>query len=213
MDKIHKSDEEILALLNTNKDLGINYLYKKYYKQVYTWTFTRVKDNMVTEDICQEIFTSIYKRKKELIISSSLGAYLKTSAYNRALSYIKRGKQRYAEIDDEIIQIPSSESSGTDILELEQLQKAIWTIVDTLPPRCKEIFFLSRREGLRNKEIAQKLGIKPKTVENQIHDAVKKIKAILIPQLEKGIYVILLTIASNILSLQVGDFLLLFVLT
>jgi RNA polymerase sigma factor, sigma-70 family len=71
-----------------------------------------------------------------------------------------------------IIQTPEAEM----LLERSEIEKAIMISVEALPKKCQEIFILSKMEGLKNKEIAERLGISLKTVESQMTIAIKRLR-------------------------------------
>lgn len=93
--------------------------------------------------------------------------------------------------------LDTSTDYSNNFLETEELEKIIERAIDKLPSQCKTIFTLSRKKEMTNREIANKLGISIKTVENQITIAIKKIKVILMPYY-KQIFILFFLLISEI---------------
>ena len=133
-----------------------------------------LKDPDAAKDVVQEVFLQIWKNRESLEIKSSLEAYLKRATINRALNKI-RSKKNFLD-ENELKDTASSQSSAQDILEHDDLHAALQAGLDSLPERCRLIFVMKRMEGFSQKEIAEKLNISPKTVENQMGIALKKLR-------------------------------------
>ena len=136
----------------------------------------------ITEDLAQEVFYELWRKKDHLVIRTSYVAYLRRAAINKALNYLRDQKIK---LDDSTVvsQIKLSAPLSDEKLEAAELQKVIDSIVDQLPERCRLVFVLSRFEQMSYKEIAQEMGISTKTVENQISKALKLLKEALGPYL------------------------------
>jgi RNA polymerase sigma-70 factor (ECF subfamily) len=143
-----------------------------------------VKDKDNAEEIVQNFFVHFWEKRADLSINSAIKSYFYSSIRNRALNFI-RDNCKLSRFDDDFANSYdlniSNEESGFESTELsENINKAI----DTLPPKCKEIFLLSRMHNLSYKEISEKLDISTKTVENQISIALKKLHVELKPYYE-----------------------------
>lgn len=147
-------------------------LYQKYYNILCSQVFHILKDRIVTEDIVQEVFAEIWKKREELNINQSIEGYLKRACRNRSLNYIRDNKIKW-EDDSQLINLQDSTVSTVDKLSVIELEKEIKEGVMTLPEKCGIVFSLSRYEEMSYLEIAQELGISVKTVENQISKALK----------------------------------------
>lgn len=124
------------------------------------------------EDIAQDVFYELWKKRARLTIKTSLKAYLRRAAMNKALNFIRDQKIKF---DDEEKQAPleSKIPSINQKLEAAELQQLIDQVIDDLPERCRVVFVLSRFEEMSYNEIAKQLDISSKTVENQISKALK----------------------------------------
>jgi len=173
-----KTDKEILNLLSSNGDKAIQLLFDKYYTYLCRTLIRIIPDENTTEDLVQDVFLEFWRKRDIININTSLKAYLRRAARNKALNFIRDRKIRWEDEDKH----PESEStmvSATQKLEAEELQKLINKSIDELPERCRLVFTLSRYEEMTYKEIANELNISIKTVENQISKALKLLRVAL----------------------------------
>ena len=150
--------------------------FRQHYERLCSYAYTFLKEEASSEDIVQEVFIRIWERRKDLIGSNQLKFYLFTAVRNNCLTAIAKNKKNAVvelgeeDAHDEInlkIEVVNS-SSDPKIL----LAKAM----EQLPPKCREVFMLSRLSGQSYQQIADSLGISAKTVENQIGKAIKILK-------------------------------------
>lgn len=153
------------------------------------------------EDIVQDAFLNMWLHRETLNESLSIRAYLFRSVYNASLNRL-RSKQRTEPTDDlykleieemgaEYFYNPDKNNVITDIYTRETRQK-IHTAIDSLPPRCREVFSLSYFEDLSGKEISTKLGISISTVENHINNAFKLLRKKLLSHKNDLLFLIVL---------------------
>jgi len=175
MDSKIVSEIEILDILKSKPNVALRSLYSSYYKYVCSVVYKMTGDASVAEDISQEVFIEVWKRRESLDVTSTLKGYLRKVAVNKTLNHIRSKKMNF-EDEDSVFQVPSEENSTQIILEAEDLQNAINSAIDSLPERCRLIFGLSRYEEKTYKEIAEALSISIKTVENQMSKALKIVR-------------------------------------
>ena len=167
-------DAEIIRNLKNGDEGAIGMLYKLHWKALYISAYNILKDKEACEDIIQELFIRIWNGRNDLIITSSLKAYL--AAATRYEVYRRlRENRRYEPIVDEIVNALSGHTNYDD-LEFKELQSQINSVVDTLSPKCRNVYILSRNEQLSHKEIAGKLNISTKTVRNHLTHALHHLK-------------------------------------
>jgi RNA polymerase sigma-70 factor (ECF subfamily) len=130
----------------------------------------------VAEEIVQEVFIKLWERREELEFNSSVKSYLFRAVHNTSLNYLRHLKVReeHRQYAEERHQLLSMEYS--DGLEEKELENRIWDAIGRLPEQCARIFQMSRFEGLKYREIADKLGISPKTVEVQMGKALRRLR-------------------------------------
>ncbi|MBK8625223.1 MAG: RNA polymerase sigma-70 factor [Saprospiraceae bacterium] len=147
-------------------------MYNNYYGMLCNQVFLIVKDRYIAEDIVQDVFSDIWKKRENLNIHQSFTAYLKKTCRNRTLNYIRDNNIKW-EDDSAMDEILDTGLSSDDILSLEQLNLIIQDEIAQLPEKCGIIFSLSRFEDMSYNEIAKSLNISVKTVENQISKALR----------------------------------------
>ena len=142
---------------------------------VYKSTLKLVSDVQVAEDLCQNVFLKLWEKRQQLQIEGPILPYIKRMAINEALSHLrKQPKFNTEEIDEQSISLVSVD---TDQPYLDgELRKAVQQAIAQLPPKCQTIYKLSRFEELSYKEIAKKMELSPKTVENQMSIAFKMLR-------------------------------------
>lgn len=157
-------------------------LFKLYYKELcrYSWKFVRSKD--AVEDIVQKVFIQLWTKRKHLLITESVRGYLYTSVRNESLIYLKSTEIR--KIYESAYSTNSTDDENTATVAEVFAEKVRQKMAD-LPEKCKEIFILSRFDGLTYDEIAAYLAISKKTVENQMIIAYKKLRESLKPEIDK----------------------------
>lgn len=142
-----------------------------------------LRDSAVSEEIAQEVFLELWRRRESLRIEESLRAYLFRSARNRALNHIRHAR---VERRAEPFVAPSSAVPTVAHANLVDgaIDDAVREAVAGLPDRCREIFEMSRVQGLKYREIADALGISVKGVEAQMGKALRLLRERLAPWLE-----------------------------
>lgn len=136
---------------------------------------TFLKDKDQVEELVQDVFVKLWEKRDQLQIQTSLKSYLYTSVKNSILNYIKSQKVR-SSYANEMQQQEEPTYLSVDDFENIELQNRIENLVNAMPTERLKVFKLSRYEGLKYKEIAQKLGISIKTVENQMGKALKYLR-------------------------------------
>jgi RNA polymerase sigma-70 factor (family 1) len=152
-------------------------IFFKYYEPLCRYAFTLVKEQHSCEDIVQETFLRVWEKKQNLIGSQELTWYLYTAIRNNCLSFLeKRQKTVLGEVSShEITETPYERpAANTKETDFDTLLK---NALANLPPKCREVFVLSRVSGLTYKQISDSLGISIKTVENQMGKALKILRA------------------------------------
>ena len=180
-----QTDVELLSQLSKDNEAAMKVIFDRYYPFVSFAIYRLVPDSGVAEDIAQEVFMEIWKRRHSLQISTSFKAYLRRSAVNRSLNFLRDKKHRYhVEITDAQYELQTPENPT---LEINELQQHIDKAIRELPERCRRAFTLSRYEEMSYQEIANDMNISIKTVENQIVKALKLLRDALKPYIDSGL--------------------------
>ncbi len=167
----------LLNQLKLSDDKAFTTLYNKYWFTLYNQARRKLKSNEVAEEIVHDIFLDFWARRKSIEINTSLEAYLYQSVRYSIYKYIKSLKSRDAFIAEMVEEITKNELNFSSYQsEYGELNESLRLSIKNLPARCRQVFELSRLDQLSHKEIAQKLLIDVKTVENQITKAIKVLK-------------------------------------
>ena len=166
------TDDQLINRLINGDKRAFHEIYDRYVEELYRYAYHILQDDAACQDAVQELFIWLWDQKSTLRVTR-LKAYLTAAIRYRLVREIQVSRRR----EEILSKFPlSQEYETTDSLELQELQNLIDAMVDTLPPRAREIFCLSRREYLSTKEIATKLSLSEKTVENQLTIALRKIR-------------------------------------
>ena len=169
--------DKILKELAQNKEEPLVELFNYYYPRLFNFSKSILKIEEGIDDSLQEVFVKIWQNRKNITSSATFNSYIFTITKNLLLNELRR-RLNSENLKEQIKMLSvSSEYSLSEQFEYDDLKTKIDQIIGELPKRQKEIFKLSRNEGLSHKEIAEKLGIKTKTVEYHIGLAIKDIKS------------------------------------
>lgn len=172
------SDQELLARLRNGDTNAFQQLYDFYWPQLFTYVMRTVRSSADAEDIIQELFSSLWRRRGELVVNGSLAAYLFSSARYMSITFIRQHLHRPEYLDSlSAVFDPAMVSEADMELRMKELQQQLYRAIDLLPPRMKEVFLLSRIQQFSQKEIATQLRLSEQTVKKQIQSALKVIRA------------------------------------
>lgn len=167
-------EKELLSLLALGNEDVFKAIYQKYWQRLFLSAYNVLKDREACEDIIQDIFILLWQRRESLHIITSLSAYLFTATRYQVFHYIHKSTGRpelFENLEERFL------TDAPDIaLYVKDMQEKIRTAVNNLPEKCRNIYKLSREQQLSYKEIAHYLEISPKTVENQLSIALKKLR-------------------------------------
>ncbi|WP_321516301.1 RNA polymerase sigma-70 factor [Marinifilum fragile] len=147
-------------------------LFKFYYPLLCHYAVKFVKNPDQAEEVVQNLFCQIWEDRKKLKIHTSFKAYLYRATYLNSLQYLRKKGIRN-QYEDHLKNTRINDSSTNHTLEEKEIQTIIQNTLSNLPERCSKIFKMSRFEGLKYHEIADKLSISVKTVEANMGKALK----------------------------------------
>jgi len=166
-----EDDKYIIIEISKGNVKAFDKLYEKYSKAVYGFSLSYLKSEVEAEGVVQDVFMYIWSNRKNLRTDTSIKSYLFTISSNlikkifRRESYSNRFKKGLDK--SEIDALPD------DILEYNLLLEKVDYLLESLPPRRREIFLMSRKLGNSSKEISEELGITVGAVDNQISQVIK----------------------------------------
>lgn len=179
------TDEQVLNLLRAGEKKGLELLFQRYYDSLVRFAIPILKDEDMARDTVQEVFVRIWNRRLELQINTQLKAYLYMAVKNQSLNLLKKDERiRWMEDAAEMESLGASAETTMNQVVENDLQRRLQKAMDVIPPKCRQVFQLSRFEGKSYQEIAEILGISVKTVENQMGKALQILRIQLLPYLK-----------------------------
>ena len=177
----------LIQQLKDGNEKVFEQIVKSYWPRLYAFANIYVINKEAAKEIVQDTFLVLWSQRKYLEDNTCLITYLMVVGRNKCLNYLKSLQLHTIPIDDlneytvyQRSNVYVLEDDSLEILITKELAQAIATSLEKLPAQTKEIFMLSRYNGLKNKEIADQLGISTKSVEYHIKNALKQLKSDLI---------------------------------
>ncbi|MFN8265002.1 MAG: RNA polymerase sigma-70 factor [Chitinophagaceae bacterium] len=163
----------LIPILNIADEAVFERVFKEHFKALHAYACTILKDEMMAEEVVQSVFLKIWEKKERISFDVSLKAYLYRAVYNDSLNVLKHEKIKSAYQTYSAHRMKNESDHSHSKLMLGELEQRIREALNELPEQCRTIFQMSRFEELKYKEIAARLGISEKTVENQMGKALK----------------------------------------
>lgn len=184
----------------------------EHYDKLYHAAINIIGEHADAKDVIQDVFLKIWQKKETFDDQKLNGGYLYRSVINTSLNKLEKRKGNIQILSTATTAIASNGDTPDQVLFGKELKKEIDRAIELLPPKCKAIFVLSRFEGLKYKEIADHLDISPKTVENQMGIALKKLQNTLSPYMTTEYLVLTATVGlSTILTYLLSSMYLIFI--
>ncbi len=170
------SDQELVERLRGGSQDAFDAIFREHYSFLVGLVQSMLHDRGVAEEIAQDVMLELWRRRDTLIVEATLRAYLYRAARNRALNFIRheRVAQRAAPYAADETTAPATAEHALADAEID---RAVRAALEQLPPRCREVFELSRIHNLKYAEIARTLDISIKTVEAQMGKALRLLRA------------------------------------
>ena len=177
------TESEIIDKICKGDHSAFQWLYQNYYVGLCTYALRFTKNKSTAEEIVQKSIFKLWERRESLQINESIVAYLFSTVKNNCLNHLKhqqivnRFKESISPAEQESEElIALSQETGLSIYIAHELENKITEAIEKLPQQCREIFKMSRFEGLKHREIAKIKGITLNTVQKQISIALNKLK-------------------------------------
>jgi RNA polymerase sigma-70 factor (ECF subfamily) len=187
------TERELLVRIKMADQEAFRQVFQLYVHKVYQFVLGYVKDRADAEDVVQQVFQKLWTSRDMIDTGKSFSGFLFTIAYRKTIDHIRQNKSRKQGLVRFMHQLeePASDNTADYLLTHHQLDMDYHQAIDALTPKRKEIFLLSRHEGLSNKEIAARLQLSVKTVENHMTAALFTLRSHL-KKAEIGIVVLLM---------------------
>jgi RNA polymerase sigma-70 factor (ECF subfamily) len=165
---------DLLAAIATGDEAAFERLFRAWYGRLADHAHRMTQDRDRAEDAVQEVFVALWKGRDRLPEAAALTGYLHRAVRNRALNQLRA--TRGDRVDPDGLAALAVPPTAIHDLEAEELGRAITLALEALPPRTREIFLLSREQGLSYREIATTLEISIKTVETLMGRGLRELR-------------------------------------
>lgn len=166
-------DETLIGEIRIGNEAVLETVFRQYYALLCQYARPILGDADEAEEVVQNVFLTIWERRESLLITTSLRAYLYRAVHNRCLNRLHQQSVQAGHRQQAATELYADVSSPTQSLLADELSTRLHRAIGRLPEQCRRAFELSRFDELSYKEIADRLGIATKTVENQIGKALR----------------------------------------
>lgn len=159
--------------LQQGKHKAYEKLFKDFYTPLCRYAYGILRDANEAEDMVQKMFCKLYDQREKIEIHTSIQSYLYRIVHNDCMNRIKQ-RNLHSEHNELFAYEKETQSNSVEHSVLSnELELQIEIAMNSLPPRCREVFIMSRRQQLSYAEIAKAMNISTNTVETQIVKALK----------------------------------------
>jgi RNA polymerase sigma-70 factor (family 1) len=179
------TDSELFEAIILNDEKAFNQLFERHWFKVYSVAYKYVKDEESALEIAHDIFLNIWSKRHQLQINSFKSYVITAASYHGIrkkqttagvpVQYV----EDYGHFENERVQVAHSHARNQGELNIgeKEINETIEDLLNSLPKRCREIYYMSRRDNLSISEIAVRLNISKRTVENQLTTALKHLRS------------------------------------
>ncbi len=204
MDKIKESPEDnilVIRLRNDNEN-AFKELFNRYCKKLFNFSLRYLHNKEESEELVQIVFINLWEHRKSLRDDLPVKSYIYRSAVNYIYNQLKKRAIHAKFVDSELIKGEIHSNLTYEQVLFNDMERSINSIIDTLPLQQKRIFMLSRYENLSHQEIAEKLDLSVRTVENQVFRVLKIIRS----RLQTENIVLIAMVKSALISTLINIF-------
>jgi len=175
-DKLGNTEKEILLAVSQGNELAFRQLFHSYHGKLYSYILKITASKETAEDTVNDVFLKLWVNKEKLVEIEHLNAYLYRMAHNHAYNGLRRLAKQIL-ITTELEKTSGHEYSGPDdTLVQKEVRELIHEAVGKLTPQQKEVYKMSREEGLKQEDIARRLNISIFTVKKHLTDALNYLR-------------------------------------
>ena len=171
------SDERLVSAIKNDDHYAFDQLFNKYGSSLFSFVVSVLKNEFDAEEVVQDVFLKIWEKRSDLDTSLSFKSYLFTIALNTTKNRYRKKLQSEKYKQDLALELNFNQTSDFDAIEYRNLLDYVDKIIEKLPPSRREIFIRSKKDGLKNPEIAKLLNISEQTVKNQLVSAIKFLRS------------------------------------
>ena len=171
-----EEDVRLSELVSQGDEAAFRRLFNKYHQPVFGYAVKLTRSREIALDAVQEVFMKTWLNRGGLDAGLSIKAYLFTAIRNYVFDYLKKAMHSEKLRQHILYHQPGSEAGTDHRVIIRELEAAQAKVIESLPPQRRQIFKMSRFEGLSHEEIANQLGISRNTVKDQIVKASRVIR-------------------------------------
>jgi RNA polymerase sigma-70 factor (family 1) len=171
--------KSLQAQIAAGNQQAFSSLFRLFYSRLHSFSMQYVHIKETAEEITNDVFVKLWNRRGEIETINNLSTYLFVAVKNYSLNYLKQYSHLHVAVEDNdgstaLINRNDPEQE----LEWKEISFQLNQAIDNLPDQCRTIFKLVKEDGFRYKEVAEILGISPRTVETQLFRALKKLQSV-----------------------------------
>ena len=171
------SDSELLDLMARGKEHAFNELFNRYWDKLLQTAIHKVDDVMEAENIVQDVFVSLWKRRKTLEIKGSFSHYLLVSVKYRVIKTLNRQRMHRLYREEGLAGADLLDDSTQQYLDFQELKQRLEELVGNLPEKARLIYCMNKDEGMSYREIAEELNMTEKAVDAHLVRARKILRS------------------------------------
>ncbi|NWJ52151.1 MAG: RNA polymerase sigma-70 factor [Bacteroidetes bacterium] len=183
--KEYKNDTDALLNMAEGDINAYRFLFDHHFSDLCNFLLIYLHSRELSEEIALEIYTYIWEKRETLHVNTTFKSFLFSSAKNKAISlYRKEQKNKFTSLETEESEIYQI-SSAQHVMENKELRQIIEAAISKLPEKSRQVYQMAWEDNLSHKEIAMQLGMSPKTVENHVGIALRRLRELLKPYYEQ----------------------------
>jgi RNA polymerase sigma-70 factor (ECF subfamily) len=167
------TDQETAIALQSGDTVVFEDIFKNYYERLCAYANTMLNDLSESEELVQSTFVSVWEKRQDIDIHTSVKAYLYRAIHNSCLNRLKHRHVQMEYQNDYRYSFNEAQDNATQELISKELEQQINLAIEQLPPQCQTVFRMSRFDNLTYAEIASQLNVSVKTIENHMVKALK----------------------------------------
>jgi RNA polymerase sigma-70 factor (family 1) len=166
-------DLELIRRMSQDDKNAFDGIYNSYWEQLLKYSFKLTRSLETSQEIVQDLFVDLWIQRKRIEIKTSLKSYLFNALRYKIIDHIKRSKKKEDYMHEMLISYMGMNNDTENQLYFSNLHESYEAALQTLPPKCREVFQMSRNDHKSIEEISKELNISSQTVKNQISRALK----------------------------------------
>jgi RNA polymerase sigma-70 factor (family 1) len=170
------TDAELMDFLKSDDHAAFTEIYNRYWDKLFAVAYNRIDDELEAEEVVQNIFLSLWKRRLTLKLTYSLSTYLSVAVKYQVITRLAQLHREKMQHEKLFLSTVEGIETTSEWLSEKELKQQIEQCINSLPEKCRIVFLMSREQGLSNSKIAEELNISEKTVEGHITKALHTLR-------------------------------------